>query len=196
MSILDAVRYAELLTRKEVSEGLEKGHPLIPGFVLADRAKQIQQTDAIVQALEQQAGLKPPGQTIVDELEAYLRNPNPAQQQPGQAQPPGGPQGGPPGGPPGGPRPPMPQGGPPGAGGPMPGPQAPGGAGGPMPGMPQGQPGAGGPMMASGGIIPRYQEGSVVEEEDDVFGPFNDPWIYGTDWLRPKDALDYALLGG
>ena len=169
MSILDAVRYAELLTRKEVSEGLEKGHPLIPGFVLADRAKQIQQTDAIVQALEQQAGLKPPGQTIVDELEAYLRNPNPAQQQPGQAQPPGGPQGGPPGGPPGGPRPPMPQGGP---------------------------PGAGGPMMASGGIIPRYQEGSVVEEEDDVFGPFNDPWIYGTDWLRPKDALDYALLGG
>ena len=196
MSILDAVRYAELLTRKEVKEGLEKGHPLIPGFVLADRAKQIQQTDAIVQALEQQAGLKPPGQTIVDELEAYLRNPNPPPQQPRHAPPPGGPQGGPPGGPPGGPRPPMPQGGPPGAGGPMPGPQAPGGAGGAMPGMPQGPPGAGGPMMASGGIIPRYQEGSVVEEEDDVFGPFNDPWIYGTDWLRPKDALDYALLGG
>ena len=167
MSVLDAIRYADLLTRWEVKEGLEKGHPLIPGFVLQNRAKQFQQSDAMVQALEQQAGLKPPGQTINDELIAYLKNPEMAQRlQPQELQSPVGPQAMRGMQAPGvGPRPPMPQGGPPGAGGPMPGPQVPGGAGGAMPGMPQGPPGAGGPMMASGGMIPGYQYGSLVEED-------------------------------
>ena len=191
MSILDSQRYVENMTRKEIADALKKGHPLVPGFLLADRAKQLQQNDALLKVLEEQAGLPAPGTSIVDKLEAYLRNPNPAQQQPGQPQPPGGPQAGPPGGPPGGPRPPgpgpMPQGGPPGAGGPMPGPQAPGGAGGPMPGMPQGPPGAGGAPMRSGGII-GFQTGGSPEQE------------YGYEWDRwsgpDPDVPEHSIWPG
>tara|TARA_R110001583_G_scaffold43168_5_gene137212 strand:- start:133 stop:1767 length:1635 start_codon:yes stop_codon:yes gene_type:complete len=202
MSILDSQRYVETMTRKEIADALKNGHPLVPGFLLADRAKQLQQNEALLKVLEQQAGLPAPGTSIIDKLEAYLRNPNPAERQPGQAQPPGGPQGGPPGGPPGGPRPPgpgpMPQGGPPGAGGPMPGPQAPGGAGGPMPGMPRGPQGPGAPM-ASGGMIPGYQEGSLVDDyidERDSFGigdalmyPINHP-------IKSASALALAKMFG
>ena len=204
MSILDERRYVDSMTRKEVQEGLKKGHPLVPGYMLGVRAKEFQLNDELLKVLEDQAGLPHPGTTIIDKLEEYLRNPDMAKRlQPQQLQSPVGPQAmrgmqapgvKPQAGPPGGPGP-MPPGGPPGAGAPMPGPQAPGGAGGSMPGMPQGPPGAGGPMMASGGMIPRYQEGSVVEEEDDVFGPFDNPWIRGTDWLRPKSKLDYGILG-
>ncbi len=92
----------------------------------------------------------------------------------------------------------MPQGGPPGAGGPMPGPQAPGGAGGPMPGMPQGPQGPGAPM-AYGGMIPGYQEGSLVDDyidERDSFGigdalmyPINHP-------IKSASALALAKMFG
>ena len=202
MSILDSQRYVETMTRKEIADALKNGHPLVPGFLLADRAKQLQQNEALLKILEEQAGLPAPGTSIVDKLEAYLRNPNPAERQPGQAQPPGGPQGGPPGGPPGGPRPPgpgpMPQGGPPGAGGPMPGPRPPGGAGGPMPGMPQGPQGPGAPM-AYGGMIPGYQEGSLVDDyidERDSFG-IGDALMYPIEHpIKSASALALAKMFG
>ena len=202
MSILDERRYVDSMTRKEVQEGLKKGHPLVPGYMLGVRAKEFEINDALLKVLEQQAGLPHPGTSIVDKLEAYLRNPDPAERQPGEAQPPGGPQGGPPGGPPGGPRPPgpgpMPQGGPPGAGGPMPGPQAPGGAGGPMPGMPQGPQGPGAPM-AYGGMIPGYQEGSLVDDyidERDSFG-IGDALMYPLEHpIKSASALALAKMFG
>ena len=81
MSILDEKRYADNMTRKEIADALKNGHPLVPGFLVADAAKQMEENDALVKALEQQAGLPQPGQTISDKLEAYLRNPNAAQQQ-------------------------------------------------------------------------------------------------------------------
>ena len=183
MSILDAQRYAENMTRTEIADALKNGHPLVPGFLVADAAKQMEENDALVKVLEQQAGLPQPGQTISDKLEAYLREPiserRVAQQQPGV----GGLNL-------------MP--GPPGVGGPMPEPTVPGGAGGPMPGTQRGPQGVGAPMR-SGGVV-GFQEGGYADEmtdgdfEDDVFGPFNDPWVRGTDWLRPKSELDYALL--
>jgi len=165
MGILDERRYADSMTRKEIADALKNGHPLIPGFLVADAAKQMQENDALLKVLEQQAGLPQPGQSVTDKLETYLRNPNAAQQQRPGGQPGGPPRGpprGPPGGPPGGPprRPgPMPQGGPPGMAGPMPGPP---GAGGPMPGMPQGPQGPGAPMRR-GGVV-GFQEGGYAGE--------------------------------
>ena len=92
MGILDERRYADSMTRKEIADALKNGHPLIPGFLVADAAKQMQDNDALLKVLEQQANLPQPGQSITDKLEAYLRNPNAAQQQR-----PGGQPGGPPG---------------------------------------------------------------------------------------------------
>ena len=49
MSILDAQRYVESMTRKEIADALKKGgHPLVPAFVLADRAEQLKKNDAAV----------------------------------------------------------------------------------------------------------------------------------------------------
>ena len=192
-SISQQKAYVESLSRKEVEDGLRKGHPIIAQYLFADRAKRMQQNDTAIEALEKAAGIPEPGQDIATKLADYLAQG--AGQNAGQ-----------PGGQPGGQMPGMPGQGP---GQPMPSPgvpQVPGGAGGPMPGsprMPQGGAMAAGMPMAGGGLIPRYQDQGLVEEEDfmgdlavedDPFGPFNEQWVYGTDWLRPKSELDYALL--
>jgi len=184
MGILDEKRYADNMTRREVADALKNGHPLIAGYLVADAAKQMQENDALLKVLEQQSGMSQPGQSITDKLEAYLRNPDAAEQQK---------PGGPPGGPPRRPGP-MPQGGPrgagdpmpgpSGAGGPMPGPRIPGGAGGPMPGMLRGPQGAGAPMRR-GGIV-GYQEGGYADESD--YGDFEDEDDPGF-W---EGTLDYA----
>ena len=189
MSILDAQRYVESMTRKEIADALKKGgHPLVPGFVLADRAEQLKKNDAAVKKLEQIAGIPAPNQDIGSKLAQYLE----ANMRAGEAGGRGAPN--------------MPGQGP-GEAMPTPGvPSVPSGAGGPMPGMsrmPQGGATTSGMPMAGGGLIPRYQDRGLVEEEDfmgdlavedDVFGPFDKQWMYGTDWLRPKSELDYALL--
>jgi len=199
-SISQQKAYVESLSRKEVEDGLRKGHPIIAQYLFADRAKRMQQNDTAIEALEKAAGIPEPGQDIATKLADYLAQG--AGQNAGQ-----------PGGQPGGQMPGMPGMPGQGPGQPMPSPgvpQVPGGAGGPMPGsprMPQGGAMAAGMPMAGGGLIPRYQEGGSYGDQyeedflddpavgDDPFGPFNEQWVYGTDWLRPKSKLDYALLG-
>jgi len=152
MSILDAQRYVESMTRREIADALKKGgHPLVPTFVLADRAEQLKKNDAAVKKLEQMVGIPAPNQDISSKLAQYLETSMRAQEVGGRGAPnmPGqGPSG------------PMPT---PGV------PPVPGGAGGPMPSMsrmPQGGAMTSGMPMAGGGPIPRYQDGGVVEEED------------------------------
>ena len=152
MSILDAQRYVESMTRKEIADALKKGgHPLVPGFVLADRAEQLKKNDAAVKKMEEMAGIPAPNQDIGSKLAQYLE----ANMRAGEAGGRGAPN--------------MPGQGPGGAM-PTPGvPSVPGGAGGPMPGMarmPQGGAMTAGMPMAGGGLIPRYQDRGLVEEED------------------------------
>ena len=152
MSILDAQRYVESMTRKEIADALKKGgHPLVPAFVLADRAEQLKKNDAAVKKLEEIAGIPAPNQDIGSKLAQYLE----ANMRAGEAGGRGAPN--------------MPGQGPGGAM-PTPGvPSVPSGAGGPMPGMsrmPQGGATTSGMPMAGGGLIPRYQDRGLVEEED------------------------------
>ena len=148
MSILDAQRYVESMTRKEIADALKKGgHPLVPGFVLADRAEQLKKNDAAVKKMEEMAGIPAPNQDIGSKLAQYLEANMRAEEEksrgaldmPGQ-----------------------------GVGEPMPKPGMPpvlGGAGKPMPGATAF--GQGTPMAkAGGGLIPRYQDRGLVEEED------------------------------
>ena len=149
MSILDAQRYVESMTRKEIADALKKGgHPLVPTFVLADRAEQLKKNDAAVKKMEEMAGIPAPNQDIGSKLAQYLE----ANMRAGEAGGRGAPN--------------MPGQGPGGAM-PTPGvPSVPGGAGGPMPGMarmPQGGATTSGMPMAGGGLIPRYQDRGLVE---------------------------------
>ena len=146
MSILDAQRYVENLTRKEVADALKKGHPLVPQFLLADRAKQFQENDELLKVLmEQDKGPNLPGgmRSITDNLRDYLeRTLGKERQELSPVRAPQGTQ--------------MSQANMPGqgAGEAMPGPRTPGGAGSAMPGMPTVLPGAGQTMNARrGGII-------------------------------------------
>jgi|8_EtaG_2_1085327.scaffolds.fasta_scaffold01612_1 hypothetical protein len=148
MSILDAQRYVESMTRKEIADALKKGgHPLVPAFVLADRAEQLKKNDAAVKKMEEMAGIPAPNQDIGSKLAQYLEANMRAEEEksrgglgmPGQ-----------------------------GVGEPMPKPgmpPVPGGAGKPMPGATAF--GQGTPMAkAGGGLIPRYQDRGLVQEED------------------------------
>jgi hypothetical protein len=136
-SIAQQKAYVESLDRKAVEDGLRNGHPIIAQFLFADRAKRMQQNDTAIEALEKAAGIPEEGQDIATKLADYLAR--------------------------GGDQP----------GGQMPGGQMPGGQpGGQMPGMP-GQ-GPGGPMApgmpmnaAGGGLIPRYQDRGLVEDDDE-----------------------------
>jgi hypothetical protein len=206
MGILDEKRYADNMTREEIAHALKHGHPLVADYLVADAGKQMQENDALVRILEQQAGVS--GESITDKLAAYLDKPlkyatSPSEQVDTLGRIDKMPQGRLAGA--GGPMP-----GPQGAGGPMPGPRVPGGAGGAMPGMQRGPQGAGA-LMRRGGIVGYQNQGLVQndgyadelkafgdegleQEYDDVFGPFDKPWVRGTDWLRPKSPLDYALL--
>ena len=149
MSILDAQRYAESMTRKEVADALKKGHPLVPGFLLADRAKQFQQNEALLKVLEEKANLPQPGQTITDKLQTYLQNSLSQERQ--ELSPVRAPQGTQtaqtdmPGQ---------------GAGEAMPGARMPAGAGGPMPG-PTMPPGAGQAINARRGGVVGFQGGGT-----------------------------------
>ena len=145
MSILDAQRYVESMTRKEIADALKKGgHPLVPAFVLADRAEQLKNNDAAVKKMEEMAGIPAPNQDIGSKLAQYLEANMRAEEEksrgglgmPGQ-----------------------------GVGEPMPKPgmpPVPSGAGKPMPGATAF--GQGTPMAkAGGGLIPRYQDRGLVE---------------------------------
>ena len=145
MSILDAQRYVESMTRKEIADALKKGgHPLVPAFVLADRAEQLKNNDAAVKKLEEIAGIPAPNQDIGSKLAQYLE----ANMRAGEEKSRGGL------GMPGQ-----------GVGEPMPKPgmpPGPSGAGKPMPGATAF--GQGTPMAkAGGGLIPRYQDRGLVE---------------------------------
>ena len=144
-SISEQKAYIESLSRKEVEDGLRKGHPIISTFLFADRAKRMQQNDEAIAALEKAAGIPEPGQDIATKLADYLAQ--------GAGQP-GGQPGGEPGGEPGGQ---------------MPGGQMPGG---PMaPGMPM----AGGglvPGYQNGGDVfedPEYK----FEYDPDIGGRYS-----------------------
>ena len=151
-SISEQKAYVESLSRKEVEDGLRKGHPIIAQYLFADRAKRMQQNDEAIAALEKAAGIPEPGQDIATKLADYLAQG--AGQDAGQ-----------PGGQPGGQMPGMPGQGP---GGPMPG----------IPRMPQGGGMAAGMPMnaAGGGLVPGYQEGgSYGDQYEEDFGFLDRP---------------------
>tara|TARA_R110001583_G_scaffold56729_9_gene171000 strand:- start:577 stop:2337 length:1761 start_codon:yes stop_codon:yes gene_type:complete len=158
MSILDAQRYVENLTRKEVADALKKGHPLVPQFLLADRAKQFQENDELLKVLmEQDKGPNLPGgmRSITDNLRDYLeRTLGKERQELSPVRAPQGTQ--------------MSQANMPGqgAGEAMPGPRTPGGAGSAMPGMPTVPPGAGQTMNARRGGIVSFQNGGGLSPSD------------------------------
>jgi hypothetical protein len=172
MSILDAQRYAESMTRKELADVLKKGyHPLIPIHVVAAQAEDLKKSDEAVKKLEQVMGIPEPGQDIASKLAQYLEsNPGRQEQNPFMPEGPSQRMAAMPGQGPGGAMP-------------TPGvPSVPGGAGGSMPGMPRMPQGgamtAGMPMRAAGGgLVPEYQTGGFYgeQEEEDFLGDLGDP---------------------
>jgi len=158
MGILDEKRYADNMTREEIAHALKHGHPLVADYLVADAGKQMQENDALVRILEQQAGVS--RESITDKLAAYLDKPlkyatSPSEQVDTLGRIDKMPQGRLAGA-----GDPMP--GPQGAGGPMPGPRVPGGAGGAMPGMQRGPQGAGA-LMRRGGVV-GFQNGGSPDE--------------------------------
>ena len=188
MSILDAQRYAESMTRKELADVLKKGyHPLIPVHVVAARAEDLKKLDEAQKKLEQIAGIPEPGQDIASKLAQYLESqPGRQEQNPFMPEGPSQRMAAMPGQGPGGAMP-------------TPGvPSVPGGAGGPMPGMPRMPQGgamtAGMPMRAAGGgLVPEYQTGGFYgeQEEEDFVGDLGDPIELPTIFRRA--GLKYLL---
>jgi len=190
MSILDAQRYAESMTRKELADVLKKGyHPLIPIHVVAAQAEDLKKSDEAVKKLEQAMGIPEPGQDIASKLAQYLEsNPGRQEQNPFMPEGPSQRMAAMPGQGPGGAMP-------------TPGvPSVPGGAGGSMPGMPRMPQGgamtAGMPMRAAGGgLVPEYQTGGFYgeQEEEDFLGDLGDS-LFGVEIGRSGRPLSQGYL--